>query len=418
MSCTLASLCLKFRVILKVAKAMKLVILNEFFYPDHFGGTGKVLSDLARKLHDNHGWEIEVVATARSYRDNDRTLPTSDNWDGIKISRIVAAKSRVSDLGKRLKSELSLTYQTFKTIKNLDCDAVIVSTAPAVLPFAAYFLKKLKKVPYFYIIYDLEPDRAVVMNVAAPDSWKTKALGSWQKKWLMNAEKVIAIGRCMKSHLDRNYQLPEGKVEVIVVGESAEDVRALPYEAQEQFIALYSGNFGRYHDFNPILDAAEMLQRDPKFKFILCGGGKKKDEVAEDVKRRNLTNIEVKDFVPVEEYESMLASASVSLVTLEAGMEGLCVPSKFYSILASGRPAVALVEDTCEIAMALKENQCGVSVPQADGQKLADVLKKFQADPELVECMGLRARNALETKYSSTLVAKAFDEMIREGIKK
>ena len=418
MSSALASLCLKDADNQRVATAMKLVILNEFFYPDHFGGTGKVLSDLARKLHDNHGWEIETVATARSYRNNDRTLETSDNWDGIKITRIMAAKSRVSDLSKRLKSELSLTYQTFKTIKNIECDAVIVSTAPAVLPFAAYFLKKLKKVPYFYIIYDLEPDRAVVMNVAAPDSWKTKLLSKSQTNWLMNADKVVAIGRCLKSHLEKNYKLPEGKVEVIVVGESADDVKALPYESPEQFIVLYSGNFGRYHDFNPILDAAEILQENPKFKFILCGGGKKKNEVAEDVITRGLKNVEVKDFVPVEEYESMLASASVSLVTLEAGMEGLCVPSKFYSILASGRPAVALVEDSCEIAMALKENQCGISVPNANGEKLADVLKKLQADPELVECMGLRARKALETKYSSAMVAKAFDQMIREGIKK
>ncbi len=41
-------------------------------------------------------------------------------------------------------------------------------------------------------------------------------------------------------------------------------------------------------------------------------------------------------------------------------MEGYIVPSKLYGILAAGRPYVAAVDPSCEVARLAVEHQCGV----------------------------------------------------------
>lgn len=403
-------------------KPFRLVLLNEFFYPDFFGGTGKVLSDLARRLQDEHSFEVTAITSARAYRNNDETLAEVDDWKGIKIHRIAASKSRVSDLSKRLKSDLELTRATARKVKQIPCDGILVTTSPPLLPLAAWWLKKTKGIPYWYIIYDLEPDRAVVVGVASARGWKTRLLSWWQKKWMHSAEKVVVIGRCMKDHVQKAYQVPDSKMAVIATGDDDQVIQRLPRSSafrsglsEDGFVVLYSGNFGRYHDFTPILDAADTLKGDPRFRFLLVGGGHKKDEVQAEAKSRGLTNVEVRGFVEPEDYPCLLASADVSLVTLEEKMEGLCVPSKFYSFLASGRPVLALMKPHSEVARVVEEEGCGLVISVDEEGALAKALIELASDKEALETMGRNSRQALESKYSSRKIAAQFAELMRSG---
>lgn len=399
----------------------RLVLLNEFFYPDFFGGTGKVLSDLARRLQDEHGIQVTAITSARAYRNNDETLPEVDDWNGIAIHRITAAKSRVSDLSQRLKSDLELTKSAAHKVKGIPCDGILVTTSPPLMPLAAWWLKKTRGIPYWYIIYDLEPDRAVVVGVADAGSWKTKLLGWWQRKWMHQAERVVVLGRCMKDHVQRAYSLPSEKLEVIATGDDDEAIKPMQKGSafraglpSDGFLALYSGNFGRYHDFTPILDAAEDLKPDPRFRFLLVGGGHKRDEVKAEAAARGLTNVEVRGFVEPEEYPCLLAAADASIVTLEEKMEGLCVPSKFYSFLASGRPVLALMKPHAEVALVVAEEGCGRVVNSEMRGELARVLTELAAERRELEEMGAKARRALEEKYSSRRIAERFAALIKK----
>lgn len=403
-------------------KPFRLVILNEFFYPDFFGGTGKVLSDLARRLKDDHNVEVSAIASARAYRNNDETLGETEDWDGIQIRRIPASKSRVSDLGKRLKSDLELTKSTAQALGKMPCDGVLVTTSPPLMPLAAWWMKKTKGIPYWYIIYDLEPDRAVVVGVAEKSGWKTKLLGWWQKKWMHSAEKVVVIGRCMKDHVQKVYSVQDDRIVVIATGEDDATVKPLPKQSsfraglpEDAFVVLYSGNFGRYHDFTPVLDAAEELQGDPRYRFMMVGGGHKKEWVEEEAKRRELKNFEVRAFVPPEDFPCLLASADVCLVTLEDQMEGLCVPSKFYSFLASGRPVLALMRAHGEVARVVSEEGVGKVVDPAVKGAMAKAVKELASDPEELAKMSDKARKVLEDKYSSRKIAAQFAELFTMG---
>jgi glycosyltransferase involved in cell wall biosynthesis len=117
-------------------------------------------------------------------------------------------------------------------------------------------------------------------------------------------------------------------------------------------------------------------------------------------------------FVPQSELADLLASADVHFVTLEAGMEGLCVPSKFYTCLASGRPILALVPEECEVAYVVQEAACGVRVEPGDAKMLANSLVALAAEPEAIEEMGCRARRIFEDRFTTTKTAQRLYETI------
>lgn len=403
---------------------MRVCIMNEFFYPDSTGGTGTVLSSLARTLRDSYpDLEIDVITSRHLYRDAERLLPVQENWDGIQITRVSSPRASKTSTVKRLGANaLFSAAALLSLLKRPRYDLVLVGTAPPTAATSAYALRILKGTPYAYVVYDLEPDRAVAMHVVSGTSGFARMLKRWQHRWLHAAGKTIVLGRCMREHLMKQYAMRPDQVAVIPIGADPDEVVPMSKASRfrksndlEGFVALYSGNFGRYHNFDAILDAARTLQDQREdITFVLVGGGAQQQHIAQRIAAEKLCNVRMFPFVSQEEYSDLLASADVSLVTLEPGMEGICVPSKFYSILASGRPAIAMVSPVSEVARVITESQCGLQLDQQDSTGLAAVLTRLADRPADLAVMGHNARKALMDQYTTRHIADAYYQIFRE----
>ena len=403
---------------------MRICIVNEFFYPDSTGGTGTVLSDLVRSLREAYAdTDIDVVTSKNLYRDADARLPAWEDWNGVSIHRLATPRPNGLPTPLRLAANLLFCLCALVKLARLGrYDLVLVGTAPPMVAMSAQALGWLKSTPFVYVVYDLEPDRSVTMKMMARTHPFVRLFRGSQKRWLHSASRVVVLGRCMREYLEEAYDLPEHRIEVIPIGSDPNEIVPAPRSTRFRalhrlngFVVLYSGNFGRYHDFDTVLDAAKALKNGggegaPDIQFVLVGRGAQKAHIEQRIADENIGNIRLLDFVAKEDYADLLASADVSLVTLEPGMEGLCVPSKFYSILASGRPAVAAVSPRSEVARVIDEAQCGVHLPQGDVGRLAGVLKHLAAHPAEVEAMGRRARQVLEERYTTQGLARQYHE--------
>src|SRR5688572_18830151 len=71
-------------------RPLRVLLLNEFFYPDNQGGTATATSNIARKLVDNHGCEVTVVTGHTAYRDPNERYERFSLWHGIPIHRVAS----------------------------------------------------------------------------------------------------------------------------------------------------------------------------------------------------------------------------------------------------------------------------------------------------------------------------------------
>jgi len=126
-----------------------------------------------------------------------------------------------------------------------------------------------------------------------------------------------------------------------------------------RFVVGYSGNLGRAHEFATFFGAAERLCGRQDVVFLFIAAGAQREQVDEEVGRRGLGNVLFKPYQPWERLHESLSAADVHLVSLNAALEGLIVPSKFYGIAAAGRPTLFVGNTDGEIARLLREGDCG-----------------------------------------------------------
>lgn len=412
---------------------MRICLISEYFYPDNAGGTGTVLSNLARYLQDEYSnIQLDVITSRNLYRGEADSLPSQENWAGINISRIQTPKSNRPSAALRLAAGTLFTAAAFRKLAlRRRYDLLFVVTSPPMLPMAARAFGRLRRTPYVYLIHDLYPNVATALGVLPADSTIGKLFGHFQHNWLHSAHKVVVLGNCMRDFLAENYSLSKERIEVITNWADHNEIVPLPKRTRfrEQHgitgkVVLYAGNFGQYQNFDNILDAARLLLKTPKstlkvcedITFVFVGDGARKQHIARRIREEGISNIRLFPFVDRADLGDLLASADVSLVTLEPGVEGMGVPSKFYNILASGRPTVAIIGANSEVAHVLETADCGVRVEQGDAEQLAHTLTELLASPEALDRLGQNARAVFEKKYTLHHISRQFYNVFEAAI--
>jgi glycosyltransferase involved in cell wall biosynthesis len=404
---------------------MRVCVLSEYFYPDNTGGTGAVLSTVVRRLKDLHPEvEIDVVASRNLFRGDADGLKNREDWQGIFIRRLRAPRPRKRSIRRRLGANMVFTGAVLRDLgaHRSKYDVILVVTAPPTLPLAAYCHARLTGTPYVYLVYDLYLDLALALQMVDAKSKVIDRMRNVQKAWFARAARVIVLGRCMRDFVEANYDVSNEKIDVVPIPANNDlivpgnkDTNFRRNNNLSGFVILYAGNFARYQDLDTLLDAAKHLRHRSDVTLVFVGDGVKRAHMAQRIADEDMTNVRLLPFVPEDQLCDMLTSADVSLVTLEKGTAGLAVPSKFYNILASGRPTVAVIDSEAEIARIIEEVECGVCVEPENPRKLAQVLEDLANDPARAERQGRNARRAAEERYSLTHVAERFYTVLRNA---
>lgn len=405
---------------------MRICVLSEYFYPDNIGGTGPVMSGLVRHLKDHYDdLEIDVITSRNLFRGETEAPMIREDWDGISIRRVSSPPPAKNSTRRRLLSNLLFTNATLRALMTTrrKYDLVLVVTAPPILPMAARAYRALTGTPYIYLVHDLFLDMALAMNILKDGGRSTRTMRNVQRKWFDQASRVVVLGRCMRDYVAGRYFVSADKMEVIPIPANLQQIRVSSHDTKFRaennlsgFVVLYAGNFARYQDFDTLLDAASNLRDRADITFVFVGDGARRPQIEARIAGENLTNVRLLPFVPPEELNDLLASASVSLVTLEKEIAGLAVPSKFYNILASGRPTVAVVNAKSEVGYIVNESQSGVQIDPEDSAALERVIRQLADDPARIERMGHNARAICEERFSREHICDQFYQLFQEVV--
>jgi glycosyltransferase involved in cell wall biosynthesis len=300
-------------------------------------------------------------------------------------------------------------------------ELVLVVTNPPANALAAWIYSKLRRVPYVYCVNDLYPDIAVALGRLCGSSLITRCFHSIQRMWLRSAARIVVVGRCMREHIHREYGVSLQSISIIRNWADPAQIRPSPKENTFRkmneltgFVVLYGGNFSHYVNFSQILGAAKILTANDSVSFVLIGDGVRKNEILDYVRKEELKKVKVIPAVPRTAMGEVMAASDVSIISLDPRMLGLGTPGKLYSILASGRPIIGMVPSAGEVALILKEEDCGINVADGDAAALAREILRLQGDSELAGRMGRNARRALEQRFTLQHAVEGFHTLFGE----
>lgn len=400
----------------------RIIFCNRFFFPDH-SATAQMLSHLAFHLAEV-GHRVVVVTSSGLYDDSSSKLPISETINGVEIHRVYGSRfGRASLIGRAV--DYVFMYFAFAqaVLRLADAnDIVIAKTDPPLLSAALFPAARWKRAKVANWLQDLYPEVAIEfgMNTISFFSPILKALRDMS---LRGADVNIVIGDGMQKRLrdigvaaDRISVIPNwadgAKIKPL---ESADNYFRRAWALQEKFIVAYSGNLGRAHEYQTILDAAEDLKDQPDLMFLFIGGGALIPQLKRDVQERGLqSRFCFQPYLPVDALAFSLSLPDVCWVSLLPSMEGLIVPSKFYGSCAAGRPTIFVGHPNGELARVIRKHDCGIVVGVGNSEELALGIREMRRVPQRLKEMGFNARKAFEQDFSFVIAFESWEEVLKK----
>jgi colanic acid biosynthesis glycosyl transferase WcaI len=321
------------------------LVLYHYFYPDDVVSSVHI-SELAEGLAQR-GWQVTAMPCNRGCRDESRSYPKEEEWNGIRIRRVWRPRMpQASAIGRLLNALWMIVRWSLEALaRGRAPDVVIVGTDPILSVLVARFWKLARpKTRVVHWCFDLYPEAAAADGIFRPQSPIYRFLQRLVGPAYKSCDVIADIGSCMRERL-AGYKSPAKMITLTpwALSESKGPVEADPEERAKLFGdarlgLMYSGNFGRAHTYEEILQLARLL-RDQNIRLVFSVRGNRERALRQAVQPDD-TNISFCDFAPAHRLERRLGAADIHVVSLRAEWAGMVVPSKFFGAIAAGRPVL------------------------------------------------------------------------------
>jgi colanic acid biosynthesis glycosyl transferase WcaI len=299
-------------------------------------------------------------------------------------------------------------------------DVILCINPPITVGFSGWLVSLARRTPMVFNVQDVWPDCLVLIDqLRSPALIRTF---KFLEKFIYRvAARVTVLSEGMKKNLMRKGVPPE-KIVVIPNWANVEAIKPVAHEnsfriAQGlagQFVVMFAGNLGFIAMLDKVVEAAKLLESDRNIQFLIVGEGNAKPKLVSQAKELGLKNIKFLPTQPKEGLSEVLGAADVSLVTLNRQLGELNVPSKTYSIMASGRPVLASVPRDSEIARLVNIADCGQWAPPEDAHSLARAIQRMSHEPERLAQYGINGRRYVEQRHSRSGVTGEYHRLLHQ----
>lgn len=377
---------------------MRVLLLN-LYYPPDTSATAKMAQTVVNALAEKH--EVTVLCGRPSYDPTERRrwrLYQTENSGRVQIIRVGSTDFPRLQMVRRVLNYLSYVLLSVPRALFFPCDVVLTMTDPPFEGIVGAFIALLKRKPWVYNIRDLYPDMALGGSIVSPGLLARL----WEKthRWaLRRATRVVVLGDDMRNRILAKSVEP---ARVVIVRDGADLPAQRADEAIDpqvirairgdfRFVLMHAGNLGFYGAWDTLLSASRELAQDC-ISIVFVGDGAQRVRLQSAA--WGLPNVRFFPFFPANKIPSVLAAPDAHIITVKRGLEGVVVPSKMYSILAAGKPIVAVAPTECDVVSIGARKGFSIAANPDDPVELVHTVRRIYRNPDLLRSMGEAAAAA------------------------
>jgi colanic acid biosynthesis glycosyl transferase WcaI len=370
------------------------VFINQYFWPDE-AATAQLLDDLTEDLA-NTGHDISVICGRARYTSGERLAAGVDERKGVKIIRVNGTDLGREGLFRRIVDMITFLFFLACKIWSMKRPEVLIAmSSPPLLGTLAVLCGRFRGFRVVLWVQDIHPEIAERLQVV-----RNKLVLCLLHFNAQLADRgchgIVVPGWDMKRFLETNRKL-NNPIEVIpnwadlaalrsVAEIGAEAVRR-EQQLSSKFVLMYSGNLGFAHDQDVLLELIAHCEQEVKdFKFVLVGSSSRHQQFLARIQGSGLKQWLSLPGQPRNRLGAVLATADANVVSQLPASDGLLMPSKFYGIVAVGRPVIFIGSRTSEIGRAVAENNLGAVLPpdphRDDFESAVKVIRMQRASPQ------------------------------------
>ena len=413
--------------------------------------TAQILRDLAEGMLDT--FRVTVICVVPSYlgviEDKWKTQKYYfENINGVDVIRVSVPEFTKTSKKSRVKNILAYFFRAMKaTGKVGKVDYVMSVSQPPILGgllciWGKWTRRNAKGDHPFacYQIQDFNPEQVLAVNYS-----KNKAITGLMmmldKFSCKHADLVITVGRDLIDTL--NGRFPKGNApKPVLINNWIDEKEIYPLEPDHprvvefkkrygldgNFVIMYSGNIGLYYDLENLMKVIEKFKdahtpasenypngREVVFAFV--GAGSVLDKLVLYKKEHKLSNV---TFIPYQDKEDLiyaLNAGDVHWCVNAKGIKGVSCPSKYYGIMAVGKPVLGVLEKGSEVRCLIEETSGGLVCEPGEYGEVENNIRWFikNSDSGELEKMGQREHEYLMRELTKEVSIQKYKKVILES---
>lgn len=378
---------------------------------------GGMYQSLAEEFVRN-GHEVQFYSPSSVESSVDGSMP------GIrKLFFKTGALTEVGMLKKAI-STISFSHNALrcfkKNINPKEYDLILLSTPTISYYETIKYAKKVNpKIKFYLILRDIYPEAFKVSNLA-----KIPFMYDYFKRLAQKTYDIADIIGCMSPHsvslVLENY-CQGNKTKVVLLENWGEresykkpdiTIRS-KYGLEGKFIVMYGGNLGAPQNLGHILNLAKTQTEKKDLLFLFIGSGTQSELLKKRVKDEGISNVSIWDSMPRMEYEQLLKTADLGLISLRTRAHFANIPSKTVSYMANKIPILASIDKIGDYrSFIIDRIKCGLWSFDDDLKTLSENLDRLYNDSLLRKEMGENGRVYFEKYLTVDITYKQILEQL------
>lgn len=410
---------------------MHLLYFVQYFPPEKASGL-PIVTDMIEGFAE-HGWDVDVYipTPTRGVTDEVRSEYAKKRKEVLCNGKLTIHRMHLYREGTRM-LQRTIRYSIFSLqclVRGLflPADAIFTGGGPPTQGIIGGLIHKWTKKKFIFNPQDLFPDSLVIAGQATEESKVVKLGRKMERFAYKNADVIITITEDMAENIRTKT---EDKNKVHVIRNWIDTEKTVPIErskntlfdelglSRDNFYVTYAGNIGMMQGIETIVDAAEKLQAEENIQFIIFGNGSEEESIKKRIKDKHLTNIQLYPLQSLEWVSEVYSLGDISIIPCKPGTGSAGMPSKTWTIMATGTAIIGSFDTGGELDKTLREAGCGYCVEAGDSSKLAETIKELHANPDKVSQMGSNARKYAEENVSKSKAVGQYIKIIEDTVKR
>lgn len=293
-------------------------------------------------------------------------------------------------------------------------DLILYATPPVTLAGVVKFCKEKYRAKTFLMLKDIFPQNAVDLGMMSKTGIIYKYFRNQEKKYYKYSDYIGCMSQANLEYvLKHNPEVKKEKVHIFP--NSIEiDFTGKTIFNENKTVFMFGGNLGKPQNISFLIDLSRRLKDYSKAEFIIVGGGTEQGKIIEYVTNEKPANLKFNRRLPQEEYEKLLQTADVGLISLDPRFTIPNVPSRMQSYMKLKKPIFAITDTATDIKGMILDNDCGW---WCDARNLSDaekIIKTICENKENQKKKGLNGFEFLKREFDVELNADKIEDFYNE----
>lgn len=392
---------------------MNILYMSISYSPKKNGLYQNLVDSLVRRGHN--------ITIVRSKHDISQTVYETFT-DQIKIVSVKTADPFSSNLIKKGLNQIFIGYYFKRAIKkylkNEEFDLILYATPPITLANVVKYCKHRYQAKTFLMLKDIFPQNAVDLEMVKKGSFIYNYFRKQEEKYYKYSDFIGCMSQKNKEYvLKNNHKVDSKKVGIFPNSICIEEIDGISFN-KDKTVFIFGGNLGKPQNIPGLLKIIKKLENYSKAQFLIIGKGTEDNKIIKFIEQEKCSNLIYKKFLPQSEYDQILKSVDVGLISLDPRFTIPNIPSRLQGYLRLKKPVLAITDVNTDLKEMILEHDCGWWCDASQEESIIKLIKKICENKEEQQKKGLNGFTYLKKEFDVEMNTKMLENFYENSFLK